>query len=113
MTKLVQIIVALALTTVTNEARASQSLGAHVINVVPNNAGTLLFYVDSARTGVPSCASSTSTSFAVNVNTMAGQAMAASLLTALAAKLFVDVGGTGACDVASNVETAGYAAVRY
>ncbi|KRA64288.1 hypothetical protein ASD79_20680 [Caulobacter sp. Root655] len=94
-------------------AQASSSLGVHVTNVAPNNAGSLVFYVDAPRTGLPACAAGGSAqAWTVNTNTVAGQVLASALFTALSTGLLVDVGGTSACDVFPNAESAGYIAVR-
>lgn len=94
------------------EAAPSNSLGVHVINVAPNNAGVLVFYVDAVRTGLPACATSGGQVWTINTNTVAGQVMASALFTALSTGLPVDIGGTGACDVSAGAESAGFIAVR-
>ncbi|SFK25804.1 hypothetical protein [Caulobacter sp. UNC279MFTsu5.1] len=94
-------------------AQASTSSGVHVTNVAPNNAGALVFYVDAPRTGLPACAAGGSAlAWTVNTNTVAGQVLASALFTALSTGMLVDIGGTGACDVYPNAESAGYIAVR-
>jgi hypothetical protein len=103
----------LLLLALTTPAHASSSMGVHVVNVAPNNAGALVFYVDAPRTGLPACAAGGSAqAWTVNTNTVAGQVLASALFTALSTGLLVDVGGTGACDVYPNSESAGYIAVR-
>jgi hypothetical protein len=91
-------------------ASASSVVGAHVTHIIPNNAGVLQFNLDTARTGLPACTTA-STSFTINVNTLAGQTMAAALMTAMASNLPIDIGGTGTCEFAG-VEAVGYLAIH-
>ena len=91
-------------------ASASSIIGAHITYVVPNNAGALQFSLDAVRTGLPACTTAGS-SFSINVNTLAGQTMAATLLTAMASNMPIDIGGTGTCEFA-NLEAVGYLAIH-
>jgi hypothetical protein len=86
-------------------ASASTVYNARITAVVPNNAGVLQFNLDTARTGLPACTNA-SVSFSVNVTTLAGQTLAATLLTAMASNLPIDVIGTGTCEFA-NLEAVG------
>lgn len=93
-----------------SSASASSITGAHITHIVPNNAGVLQFNLDMVRTGLPTCTTA-SASFSINVNTLAGQTMAATLLTAMASNLPVDIGGTGTCEF-TNLEAVGYLAIH-
>ncbi|PXA86401.1 hypothetical protein DMC25_14035 [Caulobacter sp. D4A] len=86
-------------------ASASVVYNARISSLVPNNAGVLQINLDTVRTGLPAC-SNASISFSVNVTTLAGQTLAATLLTAMASNLPVDVVGTGTCEFA-NLESVG------
>ncbi len=86
-------------------ASASNVYNARITAIVPNNAGVLQFNLDTARTGLPACTNA-SVSFSVNVSTFAGQTLAATLLTAMASNLPIDVIGTGVCEF-GNLEAVG------
>ncbi|MGR4866746.1 hypothetical protein [Caulobacter sp. LARHSG274] len=80
-------------------------LNVHIASLVPNNAGVLQINLDTARTGLPACTTATY-SFSVNTTTLAGQTLAATLLTAMGSNLPIDVIGTGTCEFA-NLEAVG------
>jgi len=92
-------------------AAASTQAGVHVVLLVPNNAGVLKVFVDAARTGAPSCATETTT-WVVDVNSQAGQTIAAGLYLALASGKTVDIAGIDLCNISAGVESIGYIAVH-
>lgn len=92
-------------------AQASTINNVHIILYTPNNAGTLQFTADTARTGAPSC-STNSLNWSIDVTTAAGQTMASALLTAMATGMYVDIAGTGACQF-SGLEAVGYLTVHH
>lgn len=93
-------------------ASASTQTGVTITMVVPNNAGVLKFFVNSARSNAPSCATTEPTAWQIDVTTAAGQSMAAALYLAMASNLPVDIGGIGTCTLQATVETVGYLAVH-
>jgi hypothetical protein len=92
--------------------KASNIIGAHVTHIIPNNVGVVAIYLDAPRTGLPSCAGTSTTAFEFNVTTPAGQAMLAALYVAFASNLPVDIQGTSTCAAGGFVETIGYMAVH-
>ncbi|HWU81687.1 MAG TPA: hypothetical protein VN158_16675 [Caulobacter sp.] len=105
-------VASLSLTMTAASAQPSSVTNVHVINVVPDNAGVLVFFVDATRSGAPACAAADLTAWTVNTNTMAGQTQASLLLTALSTGLRIDIGGVGTCDHLPNVEAAGFIAIH-
>lgn len=86
-------------------AAGTTIINVHIASLVPNNAGVLQINLDTPRTGLPACTTATY-SLSVNTTTLAGQTLAATLLTAMASNLPIDVIGTGTCEFA-NLEAVG------
>lgn len=94
----------------TTPAAASATYGAHVAVVAPNIDGSLAVYLDAAGSGRPACA--TLDRWALNVSTLTGQSIAASIYMAMASNMKIDVVGTGACDVLSGSESISYVVIH-
>lgn len=94
----------------TTPAAASSTSGAHVAVVAPNIDGSLVVYLDAAGSGRPACA--TQDRWALNVSTLVGQSIAASIYMAMASNMKIDIVGTGACDVLSGSESISYVVVH-
>jgi len=92
-------------------AFASQSLNVRVTKVVPNNAGSVLVFVDTPRTGAPACATRGAQAWSFSATTLAGQGLLATVLTALSTGLPVDIGGVAVCDVYNDTESLGWIAI--
>lgn len=76
-------------------AISSQSSGGQVTYITTMNNGIILFDVSGARTTRPACA--TQVRWAFNGSTAAGHAKLASLLTAYARQVTVNIFGTATC----------------
>ncbi len=106
-------LLALACAVAAGSADANSSINnVHISEIVPNNVGIVRIYIDTPRTGLPSCAGSTTTALSINANTMAGQALVSALYLAFASNLPIDIAGDGACDVETGIESVGYAGVH-
>ncbi|MBO9709775.1 MAG: hypothetical protein J7521_16350 [Caulobacter sp.] len=92
--------------------QASSVANVHVINIAPNNNGTVVFYVDTARNGLPACATAGGQAWTLSTSNSAGQALLSVLLTALSTGLPIDIGGTGVCDHFPNAESAGFISIH-
>lgn len=106
----------LGLAAVASPAQASSVDNAHVLVITPNSVGSLVFFLDVPRT-TAACATGGgggggTTGWAIDITTPSGQTLAATLMTALAAGLQVNIVGLGTCNVYGTVETAGFVAVH-
>jgi hypothetical protein len=93
-------------------ANASTAQAVHVTTIIPNNAGIVMVYIDTARSGLPTCAGTNTVQFSFSVTTPAGQAMLSGLYLALASNWAIDIAGTGVCDAAAGVESVGFVSVH-
>lgn len=94
-------------------AEASAATGVRITHIIPNRAGIVAVYLDTARVGLPACAGTTSVTFEFDATTPAGQAMLSGLLVAFSGNFPIDAVGTGTCDVGGGtVESLAYFAVR-
>lgn len=71
------------------------------------NPNTLWVVFSASGTGGPTCATNKAY-LVIDLTTPGGQAAAASAAQALASRVSVNAGGTGACSVVSNQETMAY-----
>jgi len=92
-------------------ANAGSSFGVHVTNIIPHANGMVVFYVDASRTDAPAC-NLNGVVWTVNSTTLAGQGLLASLITAMASGLTLDVGGTGVCEY-GGMESVNFIAIHH
>lgn len=104
-----KLLLSLALVLLSFGASASGSYVGTVYAVVVTNTGIFQFQLGGAATGSPSCA--LTNYIDVDGTTTAGKAQAGALTMAMFAGKTVYIYGTGACSLASNVETLNYANV--
>ncbi|KQZ22904.1 hypothetical protein [Caulobacter sp. Root1472] len=89
---------------------AGSSSGVQVTNIIPHANGMVAFYVSVSRTNAPAC-NENGIVWTVNSTTLAGQGLLASLITAMASGLTLDIGGTGVCEYAG-MESVNFIAIH-
>lgn len=93
-------------------ALASGSSNVRITHVIPHDTGIVIVYVDTARTGMPACATASGVVYELDANTTAGQAVLSAIYVAFSANLPIDIGGKATCRAGSNAELIGYVAVH-
>lgn len=110
--KYLTLAIAITLSAVSTLAHASSINNARITHIIPNNAGIVVIYLDTARTGLPSCAGTNTVAFEIDATTPAGQAMLSGLYVAFASNLPIDFAGTGTCGAGGNTERIAYYAIH-
>jgi multisubunit Na+/H+ antiporter MnhB subunit len=100
----------LLLTSFAIPAHAGSSPGVRVTNIIPHANGMVVFYVDAARTDAPAC-NLNGVVWTINSTSLAGQGLLASLITAMASGLTLDIGGTNTCEYAG-MESVNFIAIH-
>lgn len=85
-----------------------RSTAANVADLHYMNNGVVLFYTTTTHSGVPTCAASYTTRWAIDASTPAGKSQLAGLLSAYHTGKRIEVFGTGACSAWSDTETVSY-----
>ena len=91
-------------------ANAGEANGATITSINTNQNGILVFYTSVIPSNRPACA--VQDGWSINTTTLAGQTVAATVHTAMAAGLKVDVVGLSICREYSTIETVSYLTIR-
>ncbi len=102
--------VSLLMASFATPAHAGGSQNVHVTHIIPHANGMVMFYVDVSRTDAPAC-NLNGVVWTVNSTTLAGQGLLASLITAMASGLALDIGGSNTCEY-SGIESVNFLAIH-
>jgi hypothetical protein len=98
--KTVSSFIAIILTSITGfQAHAGTAIDVTISQLVPGMAGFTFIAAAGTRTAVPACAITLPNTWAIDVTTPQGQAIAASIITAFSTRKKVYIGGLGTCPV--------------
>lgn len=89
-------------------ARAGSADSGALSNLHFMNNGVVIVYTSGVRTGVPTCATTQPSRFAIDASTAAGKAQLSGLLAAYVAEKTVRIFGTGSCAAYPDTETINY-----
>ena len=89
-------------------AHASNAAPGYITQIIPQNTGVMFVFTDGARSAAPACASGQPTRYSIDTSSAAGQALAATVLTAFALHKQIQIFGTHTCDTWGDTESISY-----
>lgn len=90
----------------------SAACSGKILDVMPQDTGVMFVTLDVSRSQIPACGIGQPNRFTVNTTDMAGQAMAATILTAFSLRKPIAVAGNNACDTWGDTEGISYLSLK-